>query len=263
MSEITYAPGIPCWVDLTTPDLPATIRFYEGLFGWTHETADEEQYGGYTTFNKGGKPVAAASPPMPGGEGQPVVWTTYFATDSIDGSVKLVEDAGGSVLMEPMEVPPHGHMAIFADPTGAVFAMWQANEMKGAQLTNEPGSLSWNELVTRDVDAAKAFYAAVFHFAPDTQAYGPGEYTMFNLEGKPAAGAMAMGPEFPAEVPPHWRIYFAVDDCDAAVAKATELGGQVDSPPMDTPAGRMASLRDPHGAAFSVIKLPAAGAATA
>jgi predicted enzyme related to lactoylglutathione lyase len=254
MSETTYAPGTPCWVDLTTPDLSATIRFYEGLFGWTHETADQEQYGGYTTFSKDGKPVAAASPPMPGGESQPAAWTTYFATDNIDGSVKLVEDAGGTTLLEPMDVPPHGHMAIFSDPAGAVFALWQASEMKGAQLTGEPGSLTWNELITLDVEGAKSFYEAVFHFTPDTQQYGPGEYTMFNLDDKPVAGAMAMGPEFPAEVPPHWKIYFAVDDCDAAVAKATELGGQVDAPSVDTPAGRMASLRDPHGAAFAVIK---------
>jgi len=252
MSETTYAPGTPCWVDLSSPDLPATIRFYEGLFGWTSETASEEQYGGYTTFSKDGKAVAAASPLQ--GDGQPPAWTTYFATDNIEGSVKLIQDAGGAVLVEPMDVAPHGRMAIFADPAGAVFALWQANEMKGAQLTNEPGSLTWNELLTRDIDGAKAFYQAVFHFAPDTQQYGPGEYTMFNLDGKGVAGAMAMGPEFPSEVPPHWKIYFAVDDCDAAVAKATELGGQVDSPPMDTPAGRMASLRDPHGAAFAVIK---------
>jgi predicted enzyme related to lactoylglutathione lyase len=114
--------------------------------------------------------------------------------------------------------------------------------------------VTWNELLTRDVEAAKTFYSAVFHHGAKTMEYGPGEYTMLSVDDKDIAGAMAMDDSFPADVPPHWKVYFAVDDCDAAVAKATELGGQVDAPPMDTPAGRMASLRDPHGAAFAVIK---------
>ncbi len=252
MSETTYASGTPSWVDLTTPDLQATIRFYEGLFGWTSETASEEEYGGYTTFFKDGKAVAAASPPM--GDAQPPVWTTYFAIDNIEGATKLVQDAGGAVLMEPMEVPPHGTMAVFADPTGGVFAMWQADQMQGAQLTNAPGSLAWTELATRDVDAAKAFYAAVFHLVPDTKDDGTMAYTLLQLDGKGVAGVFDMSQFHPADVPPHWRVFFDVEDCDATVARATELGAQVDSPPMDTPAGRFASLRDPHGASFCVIK---------
>jgi predicted enzyme related to lactoylglutathione lyase len=62
-----------------------------------------------------------------------------------------------------------------------------------------------------------------------------------------------MDESFPAEVPPNWLVYFAVADCDAAVARVAELGGSVHVPPTDIPPGRFSVLSDPHGAMFAVI----------
>ena len=72
-----------------------------------------------------------------------------------------VKEAGGNVIAEPMDVMDLGRMAIFADPAGAVFGVWQPGSFPGAGLVNEPVSISWNELETRDPDGAKEFYGAV------------------------------------------------------------------------------------------------------
>src|SRR5215218_2053517 len=236
MSQTPYAPGTPCWVDVSSRDMAATTAFYEGVLGWESQIATEPEAGGYTTFSKDGKAVAAAGPAQ--GDAPPA-WTTYFATD-----------AGATRLMEPLDVMEYGRMAVLMDPTGAAFALWQAGTMAGAELVNAPGALTWNELLTRDVDAASAFYGSVLHLAGDPMDYGGTTYTMLKLDGKPVAGMMAMDDTFPPEVPPHWRVYFDVADCDATVARATELGAQVSMPPTDTPAGRMAGLIDPQGAGF-------------
>ncbi|HKH67836.1 MAG TPA: VOC family protein, partial [Reyranella sp.] len=124
------------------------------------------------------------------------------------------------------------------------------NEHQGAELANQAGGFCWTELTTRDIDAAKAFYPRVFGWGVKDH---PG-YTEWTIDDRSIAGAMTMGDNFPPEVPPHWVVYFAVEDADATAAKAQELGGRA-SPIMDSPAGRFAILNDPHGAVFAVIKL--------
>jgi predicted enzyme related to lactoylglutathione lyase len=120
---------------------------------------------------------------------------------------------------------------------------------------NEPGALSWNELNTRDVEGSKAFYAGVFGWEPVTQGEEPGAYTEFKLEGNSVAGMMQMPDMVPREVPPHWLVYFAVDDTDASVARCEERGGSVRVPPMDIEPGRFSVLADPQGATFAVMRM--------
>ena len=117
-------------------------------------------------------------------------------------------------------------MAVFAHPAGGTIGTWQAGNHTGAALVNEPGALNWNELQTRDVEGAKAFYAAVFGWQPDDQDFGGMTYTMFNVGDVPVAGAMPTPSQVPDEVPAFWLSYFTVEDCDASVAKVKELGGQ-------------------------------------
>jgi predicted enzyme related to lactoylglutathione lyase len=255
MPEVSeYAPGTPSWVDLASPDPDAAANFYGGLFGWDAiETGPVEETGGYRMLQLGGRNVAGLGPTQ--GEGQPAMWTTYVATDDADSLAAKVRDAGGQVVMEPFDVLGVGRMAVFVDPGGAYFSVWQPQSHHGADLVNEPGALCWNELATRDIDAAKAFYAAVFGWDAETNAYGETSYSEWKLGGRSIGGMIAMNEQWPAEVPPHWMVYFAVDDADAAVGRAQELGGKVAVPPTDTPAGRFAVLNDPHGAVFSVIRL--------
>ncbi|MFY1635612.1 VOC family protein [Solwaraspora sp. WMMB335] len=246
--------GVPAWVDLGTADLPAAIRFYGELFGWTAEVSDDPDSAGYTIFTKDAKPVAGAGTVSTGG--QPPTWTTYLGTLDVQATTKLVESAGGTVLMPPFDVADRGRAAVFSDPGGATFAAWQPLEMAGAELFNVPGSLCWNELTTRDPDGAKEFYGAVFDWENRDTPFPPIMYTEWLVEQQPVAGMMPMvGDDWPADLPAHWMVYFAVNDCDATAAHARAIGGTVSVPPTDLPHGRFAVLNDPQGAFFSVIRI--------
>jgi predicted enzyme related to lactoylglutathione lyase len=249
----TVAPGTPNWVDLGSPDMEGSKRFYGELFGWTAHVSTEPEAGGYTIFNKDGKPVAGAGPLFD--QAQPPAWTTYVATDDADAAAARVERAGGKIVMSPFDVMEFGRMALFSDPAGAQFAVWQPGTMRGAELFNQPGSLTWNELATRDPQGAKEFYGPVFGWTTEDSAMGPVTYTVWQLDGRPMGGMLPMvGDRWPADLPPHWVVYFAVAGCDETVARAIELGGTVTTPPTDIPQGRFAGLSDPQGAAFSVIE---------
>jgi predicted enzyme related to lactoylglutathione lyase len=247
-----YAPGTPSWVDIGT-DVEGAKGFYGALFGWSAQDAGPpEETGGYGFFVKNGKMVAGYGPQQNPG---PPFWTTYVSVADAEETAKRVEGAGGAVVMAPMDVMEAGRMAVFQDPQGAFISVWQPGEHKGAQLVNEAGSLCWNELNSRDVEGSKAFYIAAFGWEPVTHADAPMPYTEFRLGGQTIAGMLPMPPMVPAEVPTHWLVYFAVDDTDATVAKAQELGGSVRMPPMDVPVGRFSVLADPQGATFAVIRL--------
>jgi predicted enzyme related to lactoylglutathione lyase len=253
MPEITtYKAGTPCWVDLASTDLDASKTFYNGLFGWEAATSPDEEAGGYTMFLKNGKEVAAVSPPM--GEGQPPVWATYIATDDADATSKAIAGAGGMVLSEPFDVMDVGRMGVFMDPTGAAFCIWQPKLHLGAGLVNEPGALCWNELHTSDPAKAQAFYSAVFGYTAGGGDFGDMPYIEVSVGDATVAAITGMG-GMPEGVPPFWLVYFAVDDCDGAVAKVQELGGSVMAPPMDIPVGRFSVVADNQGSAFGIIKL--------
>ncbi len=222
----SYEPGTPCWVDHASPDLDASIEFYGGLLGWdVPETEASEQTGGYRQAMKGGKPVAGMMPLMQ--EGQPPAWSSYVSVESAAATADAVRDAGGTVIAEPMEVLDLGTMAVFTDPAGAVFGVWQPGTFIGAELVNEPGALSWNELNTRDVEGAKAFYGAVFGWGFEDNDMGDvGTYTTISLNGNPVGGILNMAERgVPEQVPAHWQVYLAVEDTDAAVAQAKQGGG--------------------------------------
>jgi uncharacterized protein len=271
-----YIPGVPCWVDTSQPDPEAAVAFYGGLFGWDFDDVmPSESEGKYFIGRLRGLDVAAvgsipeAAPPM-------AMWNTYVRVESADETASKVVDAGGKTLMEPFDVMDAGRMAVFADPEGAVFCVWQAKDTKGAQIVNEAGSLNFNGLNTRDVEGAKSFYGSVFGW--QTLALG-GDVQMWTLpaygdhleQGDPglrkrmAEGGAPAGfedvvasinpiPDDQPDVPAHWSVTFAVDDADAIAAKATELGGKVIAPPFDAPWVRMTVIADPQGATFIASK---------
>jgi predicted enzyme related to lactoylglutathione lyase len=248
---LVHAPGTPAWVDLGSPDLDGSKAFYGSLFGWDAWVAPQPEAGGYTIFSKDGKQVAGLGGLM---EGQPPAWSTYVSVDDAKGTAQKVRDAGGKVIVEPMQVMDQGTMAVFQDPTGAYVSAWQGDAMQGAQLVNEVGSFGWNELQTRDMPAAKDFYSKVFGWgAKDNPMPQGGSYTEWQLNGKSIAGGMEMGDMIPAQVPPNWLVYFVVDNADTSLAKAQELGAKVLMPPMDIDIGRFAVLQDPQGAAFAIF----------
>jgi predicted enzyme related to lactoylglutathione lyase len=256
VQKTSYDPGTPSWVDLGSPDPAAAADFYGNLFGWEIGEAGPPETGGYRMCLLRGTPVAGIGTQQQ--TGMPPYWTTYVSVADADSTTKEVRNAGGQVFVEPMNVMDFGRMAVYADPSGAVFSAWQPINHIGAGLVNEAGALSWNELLTRDVEGSKAFYGSVFGWTGNALKMGEMEYTEWQLGGASIGGMMEMDDNFPAEVPPHWMIYFAVADADATAAKVTELGGSVHQPPMDIPQGRFALLADPQGAMFSIIALTTA-----
>lgn len=179
-------------------------------------------------------------------------WTVYFRVDDAVKTAELVTANGGSTLVGPMEVMEAGHMGVFTDPVGAVFAVWQPKQHAGFGAVGEPGTFCWAELVTTDVDRSRTFYGEVFgHTTRDSTEMA---YTEFRVGDQSVAGMMPKPAEMPAEIPPMWGVYFAVSDTDAAIAKVGELGGMTVFGPTDVDeAGRFANCVDPAGAMFGVI----------
>ena len=270
-----YIPGVPCWVDTSQPDPAAAVDFYSGLFGWEFADAmPPGSEGKYFIARLHGGDVAAVGS-IPAGAPPAAMWNTYVWVDSADETASKVRDAGGRVLIEPFDVPDSGRMAVFTDPEGAAFCVWQAKEFKGAQVVNETGSLNFNNLHTHDVAGAKSFYGSVFGW--ETLVLEGGS-EMWTLPGygdylerddpdirKRAESGGATGFEDVVasinpiaddqpDVPAHWAVTLAVDDADAIAKKATELGGTVVVPPFDAPWVRMTVLADPQGATFVASK---------
>ncbi len=167
---------------------------------------------------------------------------------------------GGQLLAEPFDVLDVGRMAVAADPSGAVFGIWQARAHTGFGLANEPGSVCWNENMSRSFEASKEFYRAVFGYEYDDMSSDGFHYATFKTTGDVMGGIGDMGTAAPADVPPRWMTYFGVVDTDSAVATVTELGGTVIEPPWDTPYGRMSIVRDNQDAAFALMSMAQAAA---
>ena len=174
-----YIPGVPCWVDTSQPDPHAALGFYAGLFGWEFQNIMPESESGYFVGRIRGKDVGAVAGVA---EGAPPVatWNTYIWVESADQTASKVVTAGGSALTEPFDVQDHGRMAVLADPEGAGFCVWEARAHRGAAIVNEPGSVNFNGLQTRDLDRAKAFYGEVFGW---TTLSVPGGMTAWTLPG--------------------------------------------------------------------------------
>jgi len=251
----TVAAGAPNWVDISSKDPAGTRDYYGKLFGWQTEVMDDPQFGGYGMARVGGKDVAGIGPTMD--PQAPTAWMLYIATQDADATAKQVEAGGGKVVVQPKQVGDSGRMAVFQDPVGAYFGVWEPNLMPGAGVMYEPGSFAWAELNARGIEKAKPFYSHVFGWGEKVSPMGEGmgEYTEFQLGGKSIAGGMEMVAMVPKEVPSHWMVYFGVDDVDQAFAKATELGGREMLAPQDFPGGRFAILMDPQGAAFGILKM--------
>jgi uncharacterized protein len=259
-----YEPGIPCWIDHSSPDPDAAFAFYHQLFGWEGENQMPRDAGArYFMGRLGGRDVAGIGSQPESAAGAPPSWNTYVAVDDADAAAQRAGAAGGTVVSEPFDVFDAGRMAVLQDPGGAFFMVWQAKRHRGTGRVNEPGALTWNELTTRDVDGSKRFYGELLGWRALELPYDDMRYVTWHPggEGEPdprtAIGGMLPmeGDQWPPEMPNHWMVYFGSADTDATANRAQELGARVTVPPFDTPAGRIAVLTDPVGATFSVIAL--------
>ena len=292
-----YIAGVPCWVDASEPDPEAAVDFYGGLFGWefkdTMPPSSEGKYfiarGEATSSSifdasgdrRGGEVAAVRS--IPEAAPPTAIWNTYFWVDSADEAASKVREAGGGIVVEPFDFMDACRMAVFTDPEGAAFGVWEAKEHKGAGLVNDPGAVVFNGLNTRDVEGAKSFYGSVFGWETGSIGGGaegwtlPGYGDWLEREHHPdlrkqmaeagapegfedIVGAVIPIPDDQPDTPPHWSVTFATDDTDATAAKARELGGEVIVPPFDAPSStdtytiRLTVISDPQGATFSASR---------
>lgn len=257
MAEMTkYEPGIPSWVDLSTTDMEAASAWYGELFGWTAVPQDTQGGPPYTQFMLRDKTVAGMG--KQAGQltaaGVPPTWNTYVSVDDVEAVTAAVKEHGGTVLMPAMKILEAGEMAVFTDPQGAAFCVWKAGDHIGAEVVNEPSSFSWNELATRDVEGAKAFYSNVFGWSIEAADAGGMAYHMLKLGEREVGGMMEMGESFDANIPPHWAVYFSVADIEAAVKKVKDTGGSVHVPPMKIGVGTFSVVADPQGATFTLFQ---------
>lgn len=256
----THAPGTFCWPELSTPDQAGAEKFYGDLFGWSLARTPMGPDAHYTIFMKGENAVAAAAQQDPERKkaGVPPHWLSYASTADVDASLKQAQELGGTVVAGPFDVMEHGRMAVLSDPTGAVFALWQAKQHPGATAIDEDHTLVWTELVTDDTQKVGPFYEKLFGWKSESWP-GPMPYTVFKRGDAMAAGMMGKTPEMGPGVPNHWMPYFGVADTAATLMKAGSLGATIIVDAMEVPnVGIMGVLQDPQGAHFSIMQFTAA-----
>lgn len=256
MNKVTgYPDGVFCWVDLATTDAEGAKSFYTQLFGW--EATDQPAGGGmtYTTFRRNGLTVAGMGELMPEQQeqGVPPSWSSYVKHDDAGAIAARITEAGGTLLVPPSDVPGEGRFLMAQDPTGAVFGVWQPRQHIGAQLVNAPNSLVWNELQTREVDAAIVFYNQVFGWTGRRSEPG---YVGLAVDDRRQAGILPLD-ESRANIPSNWAVYFLVDDVAGTVQRARDLGAEIHVPEtaLDDQSS-FAVIRDPQGAFFNVVHWP-------
>jgi len=252
-----YQQATPSYVELISPDPAAGAQFYADLFGWDIEELPLPEEAGGGVYRQGkleGDTVSGISGQMPGLEGHPAFWGVYLTVDDVDGAAARVEAAGGKVEAPPFDVMDAGRMAAIQDPTGARVNLWQPGTSIGTERANEPGTPIWNELVTPDIPTALAFYADVVGLGSQSSEQMADYVSITNVAGDVVGGTMLPPME---GIPPHWNVYFAVEDADAGARRIEELGGTTIAPNFDVPGvGRMGVYADPQGGMFNLFQAP-------
>jgi predicted enzyme related to lactoylglutathione lyase len=252
MGERTqHAPGTFSWVDLATTDQDAARAFYGALFGWEADDMPAGEGVTYSMMRVGDKHVAAIAP-QPEAQreaGVPPLWNSYVTVASADTTAALAAELGGTVHAPPFDVLDAGRMAVIQDPQGAFFMVWEPKRHIGAGLVNAPGALVWNELASNDLDGSTAFYAALFGWS--IAPFEGSEQLYLSIKnGERSNGGIRAAT--PPGVPPHWLVYFGVDDLDASIDRVRELGGTLHAGPIDIQMARIAIVADPQGAVFAL-----------
>ncbi|MET9801679.1 VOC family protein [Streptomyces sp. NPDC006368] len=245
-------PGTPCWVSLMVHDLDATQEFYGALFGWRFRPGPH-QLGPYVRGLMDDREVAGIGR-LPGERSLPVAWTPYLASDDADETAESIRCSGGTVAVGPLDAAHAGRMVICSDPTGAVFGVWQAAAHLGTAVAGTHGTPAWHELLTQETEAVSKFYKTVFGYELDPLVSADLDLVTLRVGDRAVASLHGVGAALPRDRGAHWMTWFRVADTDESARLVTELGGQVLEPPRDDPAGRLATVADPEGAVFTIVR---------
>jgi len=256
--------GTPIWYELMSDAPDAAQNFYGAVMGWTFEKPPGGLERDYRTFAANGEGVGGVMK-APNGSPFGTTWAVYFGVADVDAMAVQVKDLGGSIHMEPQDIPNVGRFAFVADPQGAMFYLMRgdSDQDSTAFAPMKAGHCCWNELVTSDQTAALDFYGRLFGWKK-TGAMPMGEngdYTFFGKGDVEMLGAM-MNAQKPG-AKPFWNFAFTVADIDTAKAAVEESGGTVTHGPIDLPGDEgdwMIQANDPQGAKVMFVGKRKAGA---
>jgi predicted enzyme related to lactoylglutathione lyase len=243
-------------VDLSTRDLERARRFYTAVFDWQAREPASGSHAPYLVFVQDDKMVAGVGELDEEMKSQGVAsaWNHYVAVDDADGILHRARELGGEVAMPVMQVFEAGRMGFIQDPTGGTLGIWEADQHFGFEIGTEANSVCWHELATRDLDAAAEFLTELFGWTTAENPMSPSAYLVIRHAEEEMGGILQMTEEW-GDLPPHWTVYFAVEDADETAESIREHGGSVEHGPFDTPIGRLAVCKDDQGAHFHVIAL--------
>jgi uncharacterized protein len=247
MDITTHTPGSFCTAVLCTRDVERASTFYSALIGWTTEEVPGTACHRLLQFN--GRTVASVHQAAARSDR----WVPHVSVESVERSTADALALGATVV-EKADILGLARLATLRDPEGTVFGLWQPAPHRGAQLTEVVGSLWWVEVLSNDVAAAREFYGRLFGWTSTDTSFEPfASYTVFRRGDVQEGGILPIERE--CGISPRWNSIFAVEDCDATIARAETLGGSeifVHTVPKH---GRIGGLSDPGGAVF-VIRGP-------
>jgi predicted enzyme related to lactoylglutathione lyase len=241
-------PGKFVWHELATPDVEAAKAFYGGLFGWTFQ-----EIHGHHLIYRDGKDIAGIWAIDADHQGKVTPhWSSYVSVEDVDAVALKAVEAGGKVVAGPYDIPGVGRMAVLEDPALATVVAYANAGSDPADGQAGPGEFMWDALVASDVEAARAFYEAVFGWTSKPAGQMPHHHVFSRPDGVQVA---SVGPLAAPGVPSHWATYVVVPDLAAARAKVAELGGQVVRDEVPLPGlGTYAVIQDPTRAHLRVFQ---------
>ncbi len=244
------------WLDLTARDMGAARQYYHKLFGW--ESIDFDTQGGppYALFQLAGHTIAGIGQMTETllAKNLRACWNSYIAVDEIESVCRRAEELGGSVTVPVTDVGEAGRLAFLRDPTGAQVGLWQRGAFFGAEVTQDYHCLCWNELLTRDIQAARSFYEQLFGWEFTDYPSAWSKYYLVQQGEEENSGMLQMDERW-GDMPACWLPYFAVRSVDLSVDRARQLGGFVHVHPYDIPEGRFAMVGDAQGGVFDLVEM--------
>lgn len=256
MREPSYEHGQFCWVDLVAHDMHEAISFYSKMFDWDAEHQDTAGGPPYAMFFRDGEVVAGIGQMNDSmiQSGVPPMWNSYIHVDDIAEVVEETKRLDGSVVFGPDQVLDAGWMAYIQDPSGATVGLWQDGNHHGAERVSKTGSFCWNELNTRESEQARKFFGELFEWQYEHNGASPSEYYIIKNRDRHNGGILTMTDEW-GDMPPHWMVYFVVENVAKETERLQKLGGTLHFGPFDTAAGPMSVVADPQGGTFHLIAL--------
>ena len=240
--------GFPSWIELYSPDIDASAAFYRDLLGWEITRAEPGEPL-TTEVHHDGRLIGSFEPAedAPGDPG----WQVSFLVDDVRTAAEAAERNGGSVVVEPTGVSETMAYALASDPDGNVVGLLEDEDCEGP-YPYQAGMPVWFDVLVSDLEPAERFYweAAGWPTRRLTIADQEQDFYTSVVGGRSVSGVGRAGYFGGEEVPSRWRIYFGVEDADAAAQRVHELGGTVIVEPFDFTFGRMVEVADPHGARF-------------